>query len=213
MIDLIYCYDSRKFQEIAIECKWLYGVKLPGTVYFDDLYFSDQDWKKPDKERYINAVKEYRPHMATVLDLEKESQFDEVIEWAECIAPYVNILIIIPKVSGMIQKLPKRINSKEIRLGYSVPTSYAGTKVMFLEFCGWPIHLLGGHPTKQMELITYLDVKSADCNQHTIAAKWGKHWANKKYQDPIAQNAMYEMFRLSCTNIYNAWMKMSPERH
>ena len=72
--------------------------------------------------------------------------------WAEEAAQYAESVVIIPKVSGVIDRLPRRIGKARIVLGYSVPTRYGGTNVPLWEFNGWPIHLLGGSPEMQFAL-------------------------------------------------------------
>lgn len=212
-LDLIYCASGNKrFAEIAINAGFLYGAQLPSTIYHP-IYFADQNWKNPNKEKYMRALKEHRPHMASVLDLEKENQLPEVLEWAEEAAAFVEIVMIIPKVFGIISKLPRQINGKQIRLGYSVPTKHGGTEVPAWEFYNWPVHLLGGSPHKQMEIRKYLNIQSVDGNYHGLKAiKWGEYWqwpgrwvsGKFKYTD-----AIYDVFKVSCENIMQAWQNIN----
>lgn len=147
---VIYCADGNKrFAQIAIDSGMEYGARLPGKTYHP-IYFADQNWKNPNREKYMAQVAEKKPHMATVLDLERKDQYNEVLDWASEITNYVQVVIIVPKVKGITEKLPREINGKEIRLGYSVPTRYGATHISQAEFYGWPIHLLGGSPEKQM---------------------------------------------------------------
>lgn len=209
--DLIYCASGNKrFAQIAIDAGFLYGAQLPGTIYHP-IYFADQNWKNPDRGKYMAALAEHRPYMASVLDLENGNQLPEVLDWAEEAAQWVNIVMIIPKVFGIISKLPRCIGSADVRLGYSIPTKHGGTEVPIWEFYNWPIHLLGGSPHKQMEIRKYLDVKSADGNYHGLKArKWGEYWERPgrwvpgqfQYKDGI-----YDAFELSCKNIIEAWQK------
>ena len=76
-MELIYCAaGNRRFAEIATSHGFRYGAQLPGTVYTDvaPLYFADQDWKEPNRDKYMSALAQHRPHMATVLDWEREEQ-------------------------------------------------------------------------------------------------------------------------------------------
>lgn len=158
------------------------------------------------------ALKEHRPQVATVLDAEREGQLSEVLGWAEDAAQVVGRVIIIPKASGIIGKLPRRVAGAEIVLGYSVPTSYGGTELGLWEFDGWPVHLLGGSPHAQMRLRYYLRVVSADGNYANMMATrycefWnGKSWCElKDHGGHVAKDAPYEAFRRSCENIIRAW--------
>lgn len=154
MPEVIYCANgNRKFAEIAINYKFVYGAQLPGTVYFAP-QFVDQDWKSPDLEKYVKAIFLHNPRIATVLDWERWSQLGTVMHWAHIIAPYVReAIVIIPKVktarSGWQNYIPKSIKGLEVRLGYSIKTKYGGTPVHLTQFLGWPIHLLGGNPLVQ----------------------------------------------------------------
>lgn len=82
-MELIYCAaGNARFAQIAIDAGFLYGAQLPGTTYHP-IWFADQNWKKPDRTKYMAALAEHRPHMASVLDLERADQLDEVLSWAE----------------------------------------------------------------------------------------------------------------------------------
>jgi hypothetical protein len=151
-IDLIYCASGNKrFAQIAVDTGFLYGAQLPGHVS-QPLYFADQNWKRPNRTKYMNALAKHRPHIATVTDIERSNQLTSILDEAEEASQYVEIIILIPKINGIIKQLPRTINGKEIRLGYSVPTPYGGTAVPLHEFIDWPIHLLGGSPHAQLTL-------------------------------------------------------------
>lgn len=220
-IPIIYCAKgNRLFAEIAIESGMHYGAQMPGTVYYSP-YFVDQDWKKPDRDRYVAAVAEHRPRMATVLDWERDGQLPEVLSWAEDVAPFVEQVVIIPKVMGGIPQLPRRIAGREVVLGYSVPTKYGGTELPLWEFAGWPVHLLGGSPHRQLHVAHYCRVNSVDGNYiMKKACMWEQFWtpgtasyARDRFWptlhecdgEPWGKNKPYEAFRRSCVNIMKAW--------
>lgn len=224
---LIHCASgNRRFAEIAINAGFKYGAQLPHTVYFKP-YFADQNWREPDREAYMAALAEYRPEVATVLDLESYEQLDEVMDWFDEASQYVQTVVIIPKAQGIINQIPKRDN---IRLGYSVPTKFAGTELPLWDFFGWPVHLLGGSPHRQMYLARYLNVKSVDGNMsNKMANRHCQFWVNgtaryasnrywptlKEWGNGIewqGDNAHHEAFRRSCENIREAWDKLSHTR-
>lgn len=218
---LIYCADGNaRFAKIAIDVGYKYGARLPARGLSFPIYFADQDWKHPDRARYMSELAKHRPHMASVIDWERQEQLTEVFGWAEEAAQFVEIVVIIPKVQQGVSLLPDRIGGKEVRLGYSVPTTYGGTDLFLSEFVGWPVHLLGGSPKKQMELARYLDVRSVDGNMHHLmATKYGAFFTHKRlgcrnYPWPTLKeadgkawdiDAPYEAFRRSCVNIWAAW--------
>lgn len=213
-IELIYCADgNRRFAQIAIDAGYLYGAQVPNTVYFPP-WFCDQDWKRPNKGRYMAALAQHRPYMASVLDWERQEQLPEVLEWAESAAEFVEVIMLIPKVQSGIEQLPRTIGGKPVRLGYSVPTRYGGTELGLWEFSGWPIHLLGGSPQAQMQLSRYLDVRSVDGNMHGKAARqFCTVWADGGWQagtiDRRAEDGIYRAFEISCHNIMAAWKVQS----
>ncbi|NBD34383.1 MAG: hypothetical protein GVY30_00105 [Chloroflexi bacterium] len=231
---LVYCANGNKrLARIAVDAGWLYGAQLPGTVYTEEvapLWFADQDWKTPRREEYVKAIAKHHPEQATVLDLEREEQITEVIDWAEEIAPYVDRVIIIPKVFGIIPEIPKRIEGADVILGYSVPTRYAGTEVPIWEFGHRPIHLLGGSPQKQLSLRRYLNVVSADGNYAMkMAMRYCQFWvpgtaryAKNRWWPTMreandgelwpGEDAPYEAFRRSCKNIIDAWKPIKTQK-
>jgi len=204
-----------RFAASAVERGWKYGARLPGTPYAP-VYFADQDWRKPDRARYIAALEEHRPEVATVLDLEHPAQFDEVMTWAEDASRIVRTVVIIPKVLGMIDIIPEIIGSANVVLGYSVPTKHGGTIVPLWEFGRRPVHLLGGSPQKQMELALYLNVVSADGNMAIKMSHRACFWRKKKglrghwvqlgeIGRGDEKDAPYKAFDLSMGNIKEAW--------
>lgn len=221
MTDIIYCASGNKrFQQIALGYGFKYGARLPGTIYYP-LYFADQDWKKPNRAKYMGLLAQYRPHMATILDWEYEDQLEEVLDWADEAAQYVSVIVIIPKVTGRINCIPRVIGKASVRLGYSVPTKFGATDIPVWEFSGWPVHLLGGSPHGQLALASYLDVRSVDGNYaQKKAVKWCECWLQNGKWVKIAdldrkrweQDAPYEAFRRSCENIMSAWKKFDLER-
>lgn len=221
---LIYCGDgNRRFAETAMRYGFTYGSRMPATVYHRP-DFLDQNWKKPNRERYVERVQEWRPALATVLDWEREDQWNEVFAWAWEIAPMVTeAVIVIPKVMSGIGRIPETIRGKSVRLGYSVPTAFGGTMVPSWEFGRRPVHLLGGSPHDQIELSHYLNVVSADTNYHLkMATRYNQFFAaggtfraarnrwypkmNETALGHIDQDAPYRAFELSCVNIRAAWL-------
>lgn len=228
MLDLIYCAGGNKrFAQIAIDAGFRYGSRLPDTVYHA-LYFADQDWRNPNRALYMNHLKRHTPHMATVLDWEREEQLPEVLSWAEEISEIVSVIVIVPKVFSGITHIPEIINGKEVRLGYSVPTSFGGTQVPIWEFTRRSVHLLGGSPQRQMEISRYLHVVSADGNMaQKLAVRQCQFWvpgnaryAKNRYWPMLVEasrgrvlqkDAPYVAFELSCRNIMAAWKEMLEE--
>lgn len=222
MSTLIYCADGNKrFMQIACDAGFMAGAQLPNKVYHN-LYFADQNWKKPNMDRYIAALKKERPALATVIDIEREEQLAEALNWAESAAPHITeAVILIPKVCGIIPQIPEVIGGRPVRLGYSVPTTHGGTPVPVWEFRGRPIHLLGGSPDMQLYLRRYLKVESADGNYMQKMALKGKFWHGGAlpkgketawgYLDEIGrrgvQDGIYEAFEMSVSYFKASWQR------
>ncbi len=223
---LIFCAaNGPAFARIAVECGWLYGARLPATVYAP-VWFADQDWKKPDRKKYMAALAIHRPAVATVLDWEYPDQLPEVLSWAEEAAQHVReSVLLIPKVCGEVHRLPRTVGGKRVVLAYSVPTSYGASPLMLSEFAGWPVHLLGGSPQRQMYLYCYLrlnaDVVSADGNMAGQQARRGRTWSPKPWGTRSlrwvqmrdlgddSDRPAHEAFRRSLESIRRAWVDLS----
>jgi len=209
--------NNKHLTEIAKSLGYKVGCRLPSNKVYE-CFFADQDWKMPNKKRYIEQVSRYLPFMATVLDLEFDHQYEEVISWAEDISYYCSKIIIIPKYTGCIEKIPYSIRGKDVVLGYSVPTSYGATYVPLHEFKNREVHLLGGSPHKQMMLSHSLNVTSADMNMVIKLSKKGLYWqpgidypfgtsSRSNHWIPLKGSGeiFEEAFRLSLLNIKKSW--------
>lgn len=218
---LIYCADGNPaFARAAVAAGWLYGARLPATVY-EPVHFADQDWRAPDRAAYMRALALHRPALATVLDWEREEQLPEVLGWAEEAAQHAReAVLVVPKVPGGVGLLPRSVGGKRVVLAYSVPTSYGGSPLGLWEYAGWPVHLLGGSPQKQLEVWFYLrgicDVASADGNmahQQAHRCRWWSrakgakgHWRQlSEAGDDRTEGANLAAFRLSLVEIKAAW--------
>lgn len=228
-MEMIYCAaGNRRFPEIAMKYGFLYGAQLPNTIYHAP-YFVDQDWHNPNREKYMAALAQWRPALASVLDWEHEEQRAEVFAWAEEAAQYVSeAVIIIPKVIGSIPQIPETIGGKKVRLGYptvlkktGAPSKFAGKPVPTWEYERREVHLLGGSPQTQLKVSRYLNVASVDGNyaqgratQHVqyFANGVARHTKNRYFPKLnesklgfIDHDAPYVAFEMSCFNIAAMW--------
>ncbi len=220
-MQLIYCAGkNRAFEAIALAAGFTLGAQLPCTIYHP-IGFADQDWKRPNRAAYMAALSQHKPGMATVLDWEKDDQLSEVLDWAEEAAQHCARVLIIPKVIGGIDRLPRRVGGADVVLAFSIPTKFGGTQLPLWEFAGWPVHLLGGSPHAQMRYAAHLDsladVVSADGNMANKMAHRCRFW-NAKPGDKghfvqlaevgdadFGNGSNAEAFRRSCVNIHAAW--------
>lgn len=206
----IFCRaKNRRYMAIATVAGFWPGAQLPNTVYYRP-YFADQDWKMPNRERYMAALAQHRPTMATVLDWERSDELPAVLDWAEEAAQFAKMIVIIPKVHGGISQLPRTVGGKRVVLGYSVPTIFGGTDTQVAEFQGWPVHLLGGSPHRQMQVSHYMNVISVDGSMHSTMASRAKYWdAGKWLPVEHGPDAPYRAFARSCANIMAAWERLT----
>jgi ribosomal protein S18 acetylase RimI-like enzyme len=223
MVDLIYCAaGNKRYMDIALKHGFKCGGQLPGTIYHD-MYFADQNYHAPNFDAYMSALEKERPYMATVIDYEDHVSFSEVMRWAETASRFVqDTVIIIPKVCGTIPDIPREINGKRVRLGYSIPTTHGGTQVPAWEFAGWPVHLLGGSPQSQLanrKQYGLMDTISMDGNYtQKMASQYNQFFTNgcatyaknrfwPQLQETqigfVDEDALYIAFELSCIN-FNA---------
>ena len=215
---LIYCGSGNKrFDEIAM-LYFKLGARCGTTVYYP-IYFADQNWKKPDKQKYIAFIHKHKPVMSTVVDWISKPDLSIVLEWAEEISSIVDKIIVIPKIVSGVDAIPDTINGKEVILGYSVPTKYGKTITPLWEFGNRKVHLLGGSPQKQYEMSKYLNVVSLDGNMSLkMATQYCAFWNTDKYKSKTGhwqqlheigikdqKDAIYQAFEMSCKNIYNFW--------
>lgn len=223
-MQLIYCSaGNRKYSEIALKHGFAYGARLPHKVYFAPV-FVDQEWKQPNRAKYMAALAQHRPYMASVLDWEQPEQREEVFSWALEASQHVTEVIIIPKVIGSVASIPHEIGGKQVRLGYSVPTEFAGTKVPPSEFTAWGnTHLLGGSPDDQLKYAREIPTAiSADgnfiqrmagkcqfyaCNSAVGYAKNRTFPQLSEVGLHITTDAPYAAFELSCMNMKAAWLQ------
>ena len=161
---------------------------------------------------------QHRPALATVLDWESPEQLPEVLSWAAEASHHVSeAVLVVAKVPGGIGDIPHSINGREVRIGYSIPTSHGGAPLGLWEFAGRTIHLLGGSPQRQREVYSYLrgiaDVRSLDGNMakkmatsrccYWIARRGRKgHWQALSGHNG---NGVEEALRRSLENIFLAW--------
>lgn len=216
---LIWCADGNvAHSRAALSAGWLYGCRLPAKGMIRDvpLHFADQDWRRPDRARYMELLAKHRPALATVLDWEEPGQYAEVMSWAEEAAALVTeAVLVIPKVPGGVPDIPVEIGGREVRLAYSVPTSYGGSPLGLWEFRGRPLHLLGGSPHAQQDVARYLrrEVVSLDGNMaKKMATSRCCHWTRAKTSkghwqalDGFDGDGPTECVRRSCAEIAEAW--------
>jgi hypothetical protein len=136
--------------------------------------FLDLHWEQPDWSGLLEAAEWHRPKYAIAGDYDGNN-YDEVHRRAGKLREYAENVIVVPHDPGEIERVPEWCV-----VGYSTPSAYAGTDAPVWEYYGRDVHILGGTPHGQFELLDYLGrdtVVSMDCNSHHKAATIGaKAW-------------------------------------
>lgn len=165
--------------DISERYGYLTGSRLDNLPPYEskgiDVDFIDMNWKNPRPKELIAACRRHNPKYAVAGDYDESgSSVDTVNERSQILLDHADNVIVVPKRSGEVEKVPPNCI-----VGYSVPTEYGGTKANIDEYRGRDIHLLGGTPHKQITLTDRFgdDVVSIDGNSYLKAATIGnKYW-------------------------------------
>lgn len=173
------------------------GARLPGRYYVERLDFADCHWKNFRYEPWYDAIERARPLTAVLPDILEPSDLDRTLQIASNVAHLVSdALIIVPKCD-VFSDLPRTVGNKPVWIGYSVPSRYGASPLPLWMYQGWPIHLLGGSPTQQFELMYYLDVRQADGTAIISAAKHGTYWDRYWRGTPRHSHRIEELVEIS----------------
>jgi len=214
---------------LAVKVGWGYGTRSTNApcaqatkVKGHETNFIDNDFRNYDHEFHLAVVKKWRPKYCTVRDVFTEAQcaemgivyypLEQILEWAEELNQYAENVIVIPKYN-CIDQIPDKFV-----LGYSIPTSYAGTPVPFELFKGRRIHLLGGSPNKQIAYWRRLpdEVVSLDNNYILKAATFGSVWTEHgsysldTVTGALVDRPLYPALVLSLANFAKFWSHVPP---
>jgi len=215
-MDIVYCAGANpRLTRIAYEAGYLLGIRSDRSSYDFPISFVDIDYKAPDFTAHLEIVKRHRPKYATVPDLSEiavdEADIIRAVKQAEQLAPYCEIVLIVPKLSEQIAMLPG-----DLALGYSVPTKYGGIRTIpAWEFAERRVHLLGGSPHEQMKLARYMDVMSADGNMaQKIAIQFARYWRDGQWiahpeRGQGKEDLYLDCWQRSCQNIYRCWQAVA----
>jgi GNAT superfamily N-acetyltransferase len=157
-------------------------------------FMLDIHWDKYDWDEYMRLVKDYRPVMAMAADYERPSQRRELYRQIRALkAAGVMRVMVCPKFDGAVYHIPSWCI-----VAVSVPSQFAGFLPKDLtEYKGRKIHLLGGTPADQIDLIPKIAgvggvVISLDGNSHETSAKKGSHFESGMWRRKAGQPASYE---------------------
>lgn len=183
----IHCQgNNRKVPMWANKAGMAYGTRHDNAARAWP-FMLDINWKKVVWPDYLAKVQALRPVMAMAQDYEHPSQRDRMLsQVADLRALGVLRIAVCPKFDGAIADIPA-----DCLVAVSVPSSYAGFVPQYDELTGRKVHLLGGNPNAQVDLITRLGgaVVSADYNVHERNAQNGMifDYGRWVHRSPIAR--------------------------
>ncbi|AGC34438.1 hypothetical protein HVTV-2_gp68 [Haloarcula virus HVTV-2] len=175
-----------------------YGFKTGGRLDNIDrlavdgipIHFIDMDWHNPEFDRLVEAAKKYEPEYIVGGDYTKhdpshpDSNISLINERAEKLAQFSENVIVVPHGSNQVDHVPEWAV-----VGYSVPTTYGAAEGELIDYHGRDMHLLGGAPAKQMDMIREFgeDIVSIDGNAiNKMANVANRYWSGHdwKFENP-----------------------------
>lgn len=158
-----------------------YGTRNDYKAYAP-VVMIDIKWKNYDWTRYIRRVDEYQPAMAMVADYQhpdqKELLYSQIKDLERL---HIERVMVCPKFDRAIEDIP---------LGFivalSVPSTYAGFLPDYAHLKGRSVHLLGGRPEKQAEILRKVigagaNVVSVDGSYHAMKAGHGQWFDGNRW--------------------------------
>jgi hypothetical protein len=195
--------------EYAASKGYLRGARLDkaSRYYQHDVCvdFLDMDWNDPDPEGLLEAAERHRPKYVVAGDyLRDEDNTQRVNRRARQLREYADNVIVVPKSPGELAEVPEWCV-----VGYSVPSEYGGTDIPLREYrdISQPIHILGGTPHRQFEVVgkLWLDsVCSVDGNSiHKAATIGAKAWhpSVPRWRKVDGEDAVERAYRESVDNL------------
>jgi hypothetical protein len=218
-VDVIFCAGgNRRFAEIALSEGMLYGLRGDYVAYWPPVMIDipfEKFWRMNKQgeltgepnwslwKAQLEKVERMRPLMALAPDFISPGYRRLVVRMAcQLVEAGIERVIVCPKFMGAIALIPDWLV-----IGISVPTSYAGFLPPINELRGRQVHLLGGAPKDQIDLVRYyamhgIEVISVDCNMHQRAAQKGSFFSGRVWRY-LGKGVLTtdEAFRRSCKNI------------
>lgn len=204
MVEFIYIRGGDKTAPLIAAAAGVgYGVRDDYTAY-TTVTMLDINWKRVNWSRYMELIAQYRPVMALAPDYEYPWQWTALTRQIEDLRNRVEKVLVCPKFNGAIAHVPLWC-----RIALSVPApSYAGFLPDNLSaLAGRKIHLLGGKPEAQADLITKLagvgaTVESADGSYLAMKAARGQYFEGGKWRDVRGKGIpTIELATMSARNI------------
>jgi ribosomal protein S18 acetylase RimI-like enzyme len=200
VLSILCAGNNHRFPEVAVDSGMAYGTRHDDTPR-DYPFMVDINWKSYQWTDYMNKIRSWRPVMAMVADYESPLQRNTMLKQVHALRRSgVLRIMVCPKFDGAVSDIPQ-----DCIIAVSVPTSYAGFVPQMRELTGRKVHLLGGSPVKQREIMKQINafgqVISTDGNAHTGSASNGMFWRDGRWQTDKQEFDYYDLCKLSGRNI------------
>jgi hypothetical protein len=186
---------------VAKQANWHYGTRHDYKPY-DAPFMIDIRWDKYDWSQYLKILEKHNPQLATVADYETPEQKELMLSQVSDIQALGITPLCCPKWDDAILDIPP-----DVRIAISVKTSYAGYIPPDLsQLYKREIHLLGGNPHAQSDLIVKLNgvgavVASMDMNYHIMKAQRGQFFSDGLWVQANNKRTKIDMAVDSCIAI------------
>ncbi len=201
---------GRHVQCLASKLGWLPGARytnLRDVRSFEQLGFLDVDWQNYNFNRHLETTRITRPLVTVAQDIRNRNSLNRILDQADRLSQWAEHVIVVPKALSLAEDLEEVIPPQFI-LGYSVPTTYGGTRIP-PNFFKRPVHLLGGRPDTQRKLAEEMSVISLDCNRFTLDAAYGDHFDGTTFR-PHPNGGYDACIRSSLRHINRLWESYVP---
>jgi hypothetical protein len=167
---------------IAAACGMQYGIRHDYTPY-DDVFMLDIHWRAYDWQDYLTKVRAYKPTIAMCADFERPEQYTDLMQQMIDLRPLVSRVMVCPKFDSALAMIP---DWALIAVSVPAPT-YAGFIPPIEYLRGRDVHLLGGRPELQAELMTKIQavggqIVSVDGSYMAMKAAHGQWFTGGKWQ-------------------------------
>jgi len=183
--------ESRARLGVESSHDWLDGY----GIQFLDFPFTSDD---ADAETHLQVAAETYPTLTVAPDVELGRTLSEVVDMADRLSQYAQDIIIVPKTCHP-SEVPNRF-----RVGIPLADFGSSAPWSLWEYrdCG-PVHLLGGGPSRQLEVGQYVDVASVDTATLGKACRFG--WWDGVSTDAPGEWDYRRRLRESLNNYWGAW--------
>jgi len=191
--------------QYAEQYGWLRGCRLDAMQRYESAgvspEFIDLHWEEPDRDTLLAKTIQHKPKYVIAGDYDGEN-YDTINDFARELDRYAENVIVVPHEPGEVTRVPEWAI-----VGYSTPTSYAGTDAPIWEYTGRDVHILGGTMPQIKTVVNHLkdSIVSLDTNtMHRDATQFGEYWSpsgRQRKQVVHTGNTVREAYENSVLNM------------